>query len=75
MRFAMSIDPDEEFWKRKRGVNFKQVQDYIEKQDAIDKDNYPGKMGSHEIKIESAINQKTNNLLNRIKGLFSGSRS
>lgn len=53
----MPIDPDELKVRRiKREQQVDQVQQYMEEQDALDKENATGKIGHHEVRRSSSGN-------------------
>ena len=69
----MPIDPDELKVRRvKREQQVHDIQNYMEEQDALDKQNATGKMGHREVKPSYSISGKIGNIVSQALNFLKG---
>ncbi|MGA8163655.1 MAG: hypothetical protein WB791_01360 [Waddliaceae bacterium] len=67
----MSIDPDElKFRRIKSEQLIHEIQNYMEEQDALEKENATGKIGHREVKQGGSPNEKINRILKKTLDLL-----
>ena len=69
----MSIDPDElKASRTKREQQIQYIQNYMDEQNALDKENVTGKMGHHEVKHRSSTSNIIENIASNTWNLLKG---